>query len=135
LFKTEQEALDATEQLLSTKVISQKFVDLKKHSQYPENWLNKGILPNGLDEFIVLPGYEKVYERATTLSKRFAEFKPGGSQGQLPPRHNIILTGVPGIGKNPTRQFRTVSVLLLTYHQEKVWGRTTFCCGGWRTDL
>ena len=131
-FKTKQEELDATDQLLSKKVISQKFVDLKNHSQYPMNRLNKGILPNGMDEFIVLPAYEKVYERATTLCKRFAEFEPGGEQGQLPPRHDIILSGAPRIGKDSIRQFQIVlvSLHLPTYYQEKVWGSTTFCCDG-----
>jgi hypothetical protein len=98
LLRPSQEALaDPLPQ--SRRTVSQKFVDLRQHSQYPEAAPVSGLLPNGLDEFVVLTAYEKLYDRATTLSERYAKFKPGGSQGQLPPRHNMILSGVPGIGK------------------------------------
>jgi hypothetical protein len=44
------------------------------------------------------------YERAEELSERHAKFNPDGSQGKMSPRHNIILSGVPGIGEDILKQ-------------------------------
>jgi hypothetical protein len=66
-----QEALDdPLPQLHET--VNQKFVDLRQHPRYPEAAPTSGFLPNGLDEFVLLTEYEKLYNRANTLSERRA---------------------------------------------------------------
>jgi hypothetical protein len=49
------------------------------------------------------------------MTERHPKFNPDGSQGKLPPRHNIILSGVPGIGEDILKQ---------EDFPKKVWRRT-----------
>lgn len=45
-------------------VAEQEFVAFTKHSQYPKPPPQDGILPSGLDRFVVLAGYKALHDRA-----------------------------------------------------------------------
>lgn len=79
-------------------IAQQEFVDFTKHSQYPNPPPRNGILPSGLDRFVVLAGYKALHDRAKELCTRYGNYRPG-PRGQHPPVHNILLSGAPGIGE------------------------------------
>ncbi|KAF8446847.1 hypothetical protein BGX38DRAFT_1143079 [Terfezia claveryi] len=80
-------------------IVKQKYLDLTQHSQYPY-WL-RALLPAGEDKIAILPAYEKVSTKASSLNDRYRKFLSTKSRAYKPPPRHLILTGVPGIGIYP----------------------------------
>ena len=99
--------------LVPSKVVKRKFLDLRRHPGYeaanPDPKLGP-MLPSGVDELVILPAYERILERAETLSKRYCAGKYEA------PIRNMIVTGASGIG---TRSGLIVLRILIN-RQEKV---------------
>ena len=81
-----------------SKIVRQKFLDIGQHPAYKVAFDSErqvpGLLPCGVDNILVLPAYERILERAETLSRRYPT-----STLRPPPIRNMIVSGVPGIGK------------------------------------
>ena len=96
LFETPQDALMHPVSMESESGV-QRLVDFTKHSDYPQHPPRNGVLPGGLDRFVIRRGYKELYSRAEQLGTRYLNYRPGPGQ-TLPPKHNIVLSGTPGVG-------------------------------------
>ena len=103
-----------------SKIVRQKFLDIGQHPAYKEVALDSergvaGLLPCGVDNILVRPAYERILERAETLSRRYPT-----STLRPPPIRNMFVSGVPGIGKESCQ----IILLMLINGQAKAVSRT-----------